>query len=138
MANKALEEGALNNEKNLNASILKLKEEIAKKEGNIKALNDKIVLLNSEKLNFEAEVKKRVDENDKIHNKNYKVFNEKIANFDASKKELIKRGSQIQVLQRRKGRFSEICNAVRQAGEPVRRTRTGREKVPKGSLLYQL
>lgn len=89
VANKMLEESAQNSEKALNTSILKLKEEIAKRENSIKELNDKIVFLNSEKLNFEAEVKKRVDENDKIHNKNYKVFNEKIANFDASKKELI-------------------------------------------------
>ena len=88
-ANKKLEENAQNIEKNLNASILKLNEEIARKEVNTKELSDKIVALNNEKLNFDAEVKKRVDENDKIHNKNYKVFNEKIANFDASKKELI-------------------------------------------------
>lgn len=87
-ANKALEESAQNSEKALNVTILKLKEEIAKKESNIKELSDKITSLNNEKLNFEAEVKKRVDENDKIHNKNYKAFNEKIANFDASKKEL--------------------------------------------------
>ena len=86
-ANKVLEENAQNNEKALNVSILKLKEEIAKKESNIKELSDKIASLNNEKLNFEAEVKKRVDENDKVHNKNYKAFNEKIANFDASKKE---------------------------------------------------
>ena len=90
-ANKTLEESAQNIEKTLNVSILKLKEEIAKKENAIKELNDKIVLLNSEKINFEAEVKKRVDENDKIHNKNYKVFNEKIANFDNAKKELIEK-----------------------------------------------
>ena len=89
--NKMLEENAQNSEKALNTSILKLKEEIAKKESSIKELNDKIAFLNSEKLNFEAEVKKRVDENDKIHNKNYKVFNEKIANFDASKKELVEK-----------------------------------------------
>ena len=90
-ANKTLEESAQNSEKTLNVSILKLKEEIAKKESSIKELNDKIALLNNEKANFDIEVKKRVDENDKIHNKNYKVFNEKIANFDASKKELIEK-----------------------------------------------
>lgn len=68
---------------------MKLNEEIAKRESKIKELGDKIVTMNTEKLNVEEEVKKRVDENDKIHNKNYKVFNEKIASFDNVKKELM-------------------------------------------------
>lgn len=88
-ANKKLEENAQNSEKNLNVSIQKLNEEIAKREVMNKELSDKIVAMNSEKLNVEEKVKKRVDENDKIHNKNYKAFNEKLANFDNAKKELI-------------------------------------------------
>ena len=62
---------------------------MAKKEVNIKDLQAKIISLQNEKLNIEAEVKQKVDENDKIHNKNYKLFNEKIAKFDSSKQELV-------------------------------------------------
>ena len=88
-ANKTLEERAQINEKNVNASLLTLKEEIAKRENTIKDLNTTIISLNKEKANFEIEVKKRIDENNQGHNKNYKIFNEKIANFDASQKELV-------------------------------------------------
>lgn len=86
--NKKLEENAQAMEKSLNDSLLKHKEELAKKEIVIQELNDKIAKLNNDKLNVEAEVKRRVDENDKVHNKNYKIFNEKIASFEASKKAL--------------------------------------------------
>lgn len=47
--------------------------------------------MQSEKQNFDAEVKKRVDENDKVHNKNYKIFNEKIASFESSKREMLEK-----------------------------------------------
>jgi hypothetical protein len=87
--NKKLEENAQSMEKSLNAALLKQKEELAKKEIAIQELNDKITKLNNDKITIEAEVKRRVDENDKVHNKNYKIFNEKIASFEASKKNLI-------------------------------------------------
>ncbi len=87
--NKKLEENAQLTEKNFNAALLKQNEALAKKDVIIKDLNTTIASLKNEKQNVEAEVKKRVDENDKVHNKNYKIFNEKIAHFEASKKELI-------------------------------------------------
>jgi len=91
LANKKLEEGAQTSEKNLNSVIVKLNEEIAKKESQIKDLGLKITALNNDKQNFDAEVKKKIDENDKIHNKNYKIFNEKIASFDSSKREMLEK-----------------------------------------------
>ena len=56
---------------------MKQNEELAKKEVSIKELQAKITALQNEKINIEAEVKQKVDENDKIHNRNYKAFNEK-------------------------------------------------------------
>jgi len=88
-ASKKSDENAAALEKSLNAALVKQNEELAKKEVNIKDLHAKITSLQNEKLNIEAEVKQKVDENDKIHNKNYKLFNEKIAKFDSSKQELI-------------------------------------------------
>ena len=88
-ANKKLEENAQTIEKNLNISILKLKEDLAKKDVTIKELGDKIIALNNAKIDVEAEIKRKVDENDRVHNKNYKIFNEKIATFEVSKKELV-------------------------------------------------
>ncbi|MBV5278234.1 MAG: hypothetical protein J0647_04240, partial [Campylobacteraceae bacterium] len=89
--NKKVEESAQNNEKSLNISLLKLNEELAKKEANIKDLGDKITTLKNEKLNFDVEVKKTIDQNDKVHNKNYKIFNEKIATFESSKREMLEK-----------------------------------------------
>jgi len=86
---KKVEENAILLEKSLNASLLKQNESLAQKEVKIKDLENKIATLLKEKLDIEAVVKQKVDENDKIHNKNYKIFNEKIAKFDASKQELI-------------------------------------------------
>ena len=91
LANKKLEEGAQSNEKSLNSVIVKLNEEIAKKESQIKDLGLKITAMQNEKQNFDVEVKKKIDENDKIHNKNYKIFNEKIASFDSSKREMLEK-----------------------------------------------
>lgn len=91
LANKKLEEGAQSNEKSLNSVIVKLNEEIAKKESQIKDLGLKITAMQNEKQNFDIEVKKKIDENDKIHNKNYKIFNEKIASFDSSKREMLEK-----------------------------------------------
>ncbi|KIM09055.1 MAG: hypothetical protein KU29_02250 [Sulfurovum sp. FS06-10] len=88
-ASKKVEENALLLEKSLNASLLKQNETLVQKEVKIKDLESKIVGLEKEKIDIEAAVKQRVDENDKIHNKNYRIFNEKIAKFDASKQELI-------------------------------------------------
>lgn len=89
--NKKLEENAQSVEKNLNAIIAQRNEEIVKKESGIKDLENKIIALKNEKQNFDAEVKKKIDENDKIHNKNYKIFNEKIAAFDSSKREMLEK-----------------------------------------------
>ena len=89
--NKKLEEGAQNNEKSLNSVIVKLNEDVAKKESQIKDLELKITAMQSEKQNFDIEVKRKIDENDKIHNKNYKIFNEKIASFDSSKREMLEK-----------------------------------------------
>lgn len=89
--NKRIEDTAQSTEKTFNATLLKLNEELAKKEANIKGLGDKIIALNNEKQNFDSEVKKKIDENDKIHNKNYKIFNEKIASFETSKRESLER-----------------------------------------------
>lgn len=91
LANKKLEEGAQTNEKSLNSVIVKLNEEIAKKESQIKDLGLKITAMQNEKQNFDVEVKKKIDENDKVHNKNYKIFNEKIATFDSSKREMLEK-----------------------------------------------
>jgi len=88
-ASKKVEENALMLEKSLNASLLKQNETLVQKEVKIKDLEAKITSLEKEKIDIEAVVKQKVDENDKIHNKNYKIFNEKIAKFDASKQELI-------------------------------------------------
>ena len=88
-ASKKIEENAAAVEKSLNAALVKQNEELAKKEVSIKELQAKITALQNEKINIEAEVKQKVDENDKIHNRNYKAFNEKIAKFDQSKQELI-------------------------------------------------
>jgi len=88
-ASKKVEENALLLEKSLNASLLKQNETLAQKEVKIKDLENKIASLVKEKIDIEAVIKQKVDENDKVHNKNYKIFNEKIAKFDASKQELI-------------------------------------------------
>ena len=68
---------------------MKQNEEVVKKEAQIKELENKIIALQNDKINVEAEIKKRVDENDRIHNKNYKVFNEKIATFELAKQEML-------------------------------------------------
>ena len=88
-ATKKAEENAAILEKSLNATILKQNEEVVKKEAQIKELENKIIALQNDKINVEAEIKKRVDENDRIHNKNYKVFNEKIATFELAKQEML-------------------------------------------------
>ena len=88
-ANKQLEATAEATEKKSSTAILTLNETIAKKEGAIQDLTQKITTLQSEKLNFDAEVKKKIEENDRIHNKNYKLFNEKIAGFESSKREML-------------------------------------------------
>jgi len=88
-ASKKSEETALILEKSLNATILKQNETLAQKELKMKELEGKIAQLTQEKIDIEAVVKQKVEENDIIHNKNYKIFNEKIAKFDASKQELI-------------------------------------------------
>ncbi|MDD3342672.1 MAG: hypothetical protein PHR87_03765 [Sulfurospirillaceae bacterium] len=89
IANKQLEAMVDATEQKLNGVILSLNETVAKKEANIKDLSQQIAILESQKLNFDAEVKKKIEENDRIHNKNYKIFNEKIAGFEASKREMI-------------------------------------------------
>ena len=76
-------------EKSLNAIILKQNEELAKKEGLLKEFELKISALIADKINTEAEIKRKVDENDRIHNKNYKAFNEKIANFEVAKQDML-------------------------------------------------
>lgn len=86
---KKSEENAAAVEQSLNAALVKQNEELVKKEVSIKDLQTKITSLQNEKINIEAEIKQKVDENDKIHNRNYKAFNEKIAKFDQSKQELI-------------------------------------------------
>jgi hypothetical protein len=88
-ASKKSEETALILEKSLNATILKQNETLAQKELKMKELESKIAQLTQEKIDIESVVKQKVEENDIIHNKNYKIFNEKIAKFDASKQELI-------------------------------------------------
>lgn len=86
---KKIEEDAQSKEKALNASLIKQNEELLKKESAIKGLENTIVELKNQKINIEAEVKRRVDENDRIHNKNYKAFNEKIASFEQAKQEML-------------------------------------------------
>lgn len=88
-AMKKAEENGEKIEKSLNATLLKQNEELIKKEANVKELEAKIAALRNEKLDIEAEIKKKVDENDRIHNKNYKVFNEKIATFELAKQEML-------------------------------------------------
>lgn len=88
-ANKQLEASIETAEKKSNSAILALNETLAKKEAFVQDLTQKITSLQNEKLNFDAEVKKKIEENDRIHNKNYKLFNEKIAGFEASKREML-------------------------------------------------
>ncbi|MCD8477500.1 MAG: hypothetical protein LRY68_06015 [Sulfurospirillum sp.] len=59
------------------------------KEAEAKALNEEISKLQMLTKNIDQEVQKRVDEINKTHNKNYRIFNEKIANFDRYKQELL-------------------------------------------------
>lgn len=59
------------------------------KEAEAKALNEEISKLQILTKNIDQEVQKRVDEINKTHNKNYRIFNEKIANFDRYKQELL-------------------------------------------------
>jgi len=87
--NKKLEDTIQSAEKNSNTSLQKYTETLTQKDTVIKDLNTTIAKLKSEKQNFDKEVKKRIDENDQVHNKNYKIFNEKIAHFEDAKKELI-------------------------------------------------
>lgn len=89
--NNKLEDNAQVMEKKANTSLQKLNEALAQKDTVIKDLNITIATLQSEKQNFDKEVKKRLDENDQVHNKNYKIFNEKIAHFEVTKKELVEK-----------------------------------------------
>ncbi len=83
------EEASQKRIQDLEASLTKEMEGSTQKEGKIKALESKVATLEAQTQNFEAEVQKRLEESNKTHNKNYRIFNEKIAHFDRYKQELL-------------------------------------------------
>jgi hypothetical protein len=86
---KKIEEENKLSQKSLQENITKEQESLKQKEKKIQELEATISTLQNHKIDIEAEIKRKIDENDKVHNKNYKIFNEKIATFEKSKQELL-------------------------------------------------
>lgn len=86
---KKIEEENKLSQKSLQESIAKEQESLKQKEKKIQELEATIITLQTHKTDIEAEIKRKIDENDKIHNKNYKIFNEKIASLEKSKQDLL-------------------------------------------------
>ncbi|AFL68582.1 hypothetical protein [Sulfurospirillum barnesii] len=73
----------------LTLTVEKAKEEAAQKEQKLQELTQTITKLQAITQDIDKEVEKRVDEISQTHNKNYRIFNEKMAHFERYKQELL-------------------------------------------------